>query len=1489
MARLTSWQSIPTKAVDDADRAIKAKAWGDAQRANVGSAWANVQREMTNQLIKDAGYDMPGEQYEIGGEVPRQSGISSGAMARTLPEYDEGALPDELSRITDDAPTPEIPELPFRPTMRPGLGPRTLQPPPFPLSPSKPVETSDEFIQKLLGGTITGGDLVSETARGIMKQGESRIGNVASTLLKDADRTTIQGARAFDEELRALGAAGLGAVGGGVAGYAATEGQSPAARVAGAVAGVGAGVLNSGKLRRGRVRPTGLLADEAAQFLEQARESGGGGLGDAAGGFARATGSGGAGGGVPKQVPVERFYHGKAEDEIGEYPRAGKLVDGRVVRKEVPDTGSISASLGDDWEELPGIREVPLEYFEAPPVVNARVRKLAEQIAESGELNPLIVILDAEGPYILEGAHRYDALKLLGAKSFPALVVTESTARMVEAAPTYKKMYHGKATEFDEFDPDKMDPNAKYGPGLYVTDTPKVAGSGDQWNKGYGEQRASRSFQPHDYDLLDAETAKFETLKNDSTMSPEDLQDWRTYLQDLEDSTRRQFGPRKPLTGPNIRPINVPDNLNLLDAEAPVPPELARQSERFLGLQPGFLKGINGEMVYARLFEDIGGSLPELEGKKALNKTLAEWGYDGIRYDGGKAMPMIGDDGNPIRHEAVVIFPESLKKVRNAITGKEGGAFAGVGQDEEGNPTFDPERAVLGVAGGTIAGKIAKKGGVRKVLGDAAGIIPPVKPPTAIGTTPPAKQPPREGFAGNVRLEKYDPEVQPIIKGWADTHADEVAEARRGIISDKQVRSLAESLAHEVGVDAKRWKPGQTMKAEEILTLRGTLHGKAEEVLEAQKAVAAGGDSTPNLLRLRLALEEHAAVQRAVTGVSAEAGRALRQFRQSVDSALADNDTAKMEKILRTIGGRGNAADLAKRLGQVDLKNPQQVYQFIRSATTPQLGDYITELFYNSILSSPKTHIVNIASNLINTISSPIERGVAAAVDAPLALLSGRPRARFFGEAGADTYGLLAGLSEGTRAALYTLKNGFTLEQASKLEFRPQAFKGKVGAVINTPSRALQAADQFFSAVLYSGALHGEAYRRAAKATNVRGGQAQRVADLLANPDKALLDRAGHIADYRLYRQEPGKLTERLLHLRDVDVGAGIKPLRFVLPFLQTPANIFKFGLERSPAAWLNPKMWRHVIEKNPEASDEIARALMGSFLAAGIATLYANGQVDITGEAPRGAAERDQFYREGKQAFAVGVGGTNVQYQRIEPVNQTLSQVAAVVDAIKKNDKTADEKAALVVTTIGKNLVSQSYLRGLADALEAFTEPDQNLGTASARFLGSLIPGSSLLRGAAQQLDPVIRKPEGVTERVAAGLPGLSSSVPPRRTVLGNEVRRESSALIPVNITTATDDPVTKELGRLKINVGFAGKSVRGLDLTREEQDTYQRVVGGQIKDLLSRLVETDGYRSLDDRTKAALLERAVTRARDAASGRFLSEQDAGQVRERILRKKAG
>lgn len=107
-------------------------------------------------------------------------------------------------------------------------------------------------------------------------------------------------------------------------------------------------------------------------------------------------------------------------------PLAGPVVSGLRVRNHIDNLGSIEASF-EDYVTLKGIREVPFSLFTGPDGMTRRIEALMADIEESGEITPFIVAIDSHnGPYILEGAHRYDALQYLDKPTFPALIVFDN-------------------------------------------------------------------------------------------------------------------------------------------------------------------------------------------------------------------------------------------------------------------------------------------------------------------------------------------------------------------------------------------------------------------------------------------------------------------------------------------------------------------------------------------------------------------------------------------------------------------------------------------------------------------------------------------------------------------------------------------------------------------------------------------------------------------------------------------------------------------------------------------------------------------------------------------------------------------------------------------------------------------------------------------------------------------------------------------------------
>ncbi|MFW6173142.1 MAG: ParB N-terminal domain-containing protein [Elusimicrobiota bacterium] len=134
----------------------------------------------------------------------------------------------------------------------------------------------------------------------------------------------------------------------------------------------------------------------------------------------------------PEKKTIEKTGQHTSQDtefDIPDYPIVSGTISGLYIRPNVPNMLSIEATIPHPII-LDGIREVPMSAFVLDTDTNITndeyVKDLASQIKENQEINPLIVGYDSEGPYIIEGAHRYDALKYLGKKSFPAIVAIDT-------------------------------------------------------------------------------------------------------------------------------------------------------------------------------------------------------------------------------------------------------------------------------------------------------------------------------------------------------------------------------------------------------------------------------------------------------------------------------------------------------------------------------------------------------------------------------------------------------------------------------------------------------------------------------------------------------------------------------------------------------------------------------------------------------------------------------------------------------------------------------------------------------------------------------------------------------------------------------------------------------------------------------------------------------------------------------------------------------
>ncbi|WP_070152610.1 thermonuclease family protein [Sphingobium phenoxybenzoativorans] len=701
-------------------------------------------------------------------------------------------------------------------------------------------------------------------------------------------------------------------------------------------------------------------------------------------------------------------------------------------------------------------------------------------------------------------------------------------------------------------------------------------------------------------------------------------------------------------------------------------------------------------------------------------------------------------------------------------------------------------------------------------------------------------------FAGNIRLSKLE-SPQDIKRALTMTNqrVGSFDAATRGRIAQAET----EQLASEIGMTARQLlsrRAGQAFNAEQALAARQILAKSGNELVNMARAIQRLDDpGEEKLAAFRQAWVRHVAIQEQIAGITAEAGRTLAQFRMVADGRNVRGN------ILNALSEGGGGKERLKAAADLILENadsPGDMNKMAAKALKPKFLDQINEFWINSLLSGPATHVVNAVSNTMTALAQIPEHAVAAGIGGArqLALQKHRTDRVLFSELGARTVGLLQGTREGLAQAARTWRTGEGSDFAGKVEARTQdAIPGKVGNVIRTPTRLLNASDELFKGMARRMELSGLAVRKAAS-EGLTGEEAKaRAAELLANPTEEMLDRA---FDYGRYLTFQRPLGEGMQHIsRGIQKIPGFK---FIVPFVRTPTNLLKFAVERSPAAPILTE-WRRDVAAGGERRDlAVARMLVGTGVGAVAAKMAANGL--ITGNGPADEQAAALLRADGWQPYSIKIGDKYVSYSRLDPFATTLGVAAGLVELQDHmTEKQQDEVAALLTASIVQNLSSKTWLSGMSGVIEAINDPTRYADSFLQR-LGSSFAVPAGVAQLARTVDPTMREAESVLDAVRARVPGLSKTLEPRRDIWGQPIVMEGGLgpdiVSPVRQSTRENDPVTKALLDAGVHIS---KPPEKDDMTAREYGQFHELSGSIAKDQIGELVTTPEWKGMDREDK--------------------------------------
>ena len=710
-------------------------------------------------------------------------------------------------------------------------------------------------------------------------------------------------------------------------------------------------------------------------------------------------------------------------------------------------------------------------------------------------------------------------------------------------------------------------------------------------------------------------------------------------------------------------------------------------------------------------------------------------------------------------------------------------------------------------------------------------------------------------FAGNINLNKIDApdKVKNVIDDIAKNN-DDFMEARRGVVRFGSDGEELAALAKETGLTEDELinrKKGSAFNAETAYQARVLNIESASNLTRLAKKAQGTDASAEDMFAFEEALNSHVAIQEQIAGITAEAGRALRSFRETVSSADVLRSKA-IKDYIQAKGGGEKIEEMATFISNLD--TPEQIAKFSKDAVKPKFRDKLQELWINSLLSSPSTHIVNVVSNGIVAATRMPEYAVASLLGAGR---KGSDKVSFT-ETGGRIYGSMYGFLDGMRAFKNALIDPSSVDDPlTKLELQRQnSISGIKGEVVRLPGRFLTAEDQLFKSVGYRQELWGQAIRKAKS----EGKGIKRAYEIMDDPAKNFPDielKARDTARYQTFTNPLGSTGQKIQNIIQNHPWT-----RYIAPFVRTPVNIVKYAGQRTPLG-VFAKSYKEAIKKGgAEADLARARVIVGSTAMASMAMLANDGLV--TGRGPADYREKSILRETGWQPYSIRVGDTYYAYNRFEPVGILFGLAADWSDiykyvskeTAKENELELGELATMMAASFTENITNKTFLTGISDFINVMFNPDRYGEASLQRFFASFIPTASYY--VRKNNDPLIRDSQSFMDAFYNRIPGLSTELPARRNVFGEERRFQEGAapkflgtlgktFSPVAKSTITNDVVFNELVDLKITPPTPKRTIGGVDLTPKQYESLlMEMIPLQTKARLEDYIKSPEYQAL-------------------------------------------
>ncbi|WP_156771727.1 hypothetical protein [Labrys sp. WJW] len=627
---------------------------------------------------------------------------------------------------------------------------------------------------------------------------------------------------------------------------------------------------------------------------------------------------------------------------------------------------------------------------------------------------------------------------------------------------------------------------------------------------------------------------------------------------------------------------------------------------------------------------------------------------------------------------------------------------------------------------------------------------------------------------------------------------------------------------------------------------------------------------------------------------------------------------------IRASGGRvvrRNRAEFAPDQATIDsLKtvNPDMLVQLmvdsagdvrnLRKVTQPsflrRIQDFASYYYASNLLWGWKTQVNNLVSNTVTALVRPAERVIGSysmgeagasirqqAVKQYLYMASSLPdawnaavEAFRLGDSRLAMHNLdLYGTPTQGNRALYRWK---PWDSMANVSYNTMASFGNMGKMaVGGSLRFLAAADEAAKVITYRSIVGAKAHLEAADL----GLSGKELAEHVNGRLTAAFDDAGRATDMDAKRE-----AQIATLSQDLDTGvlaagarsfqsfaAQFPPARLFVPFVKTPVNLVRYGINLTPGLNALSKDFREAFQGRKGDTPEMRKVFMAQ--ARGQASLGLtfslltgvmayNGM--ITGPGPGDSETRRNLMATGWKPFAYRRENADgsVTYTPLKdmlgPFAIPFTIAAAVGEASQHegvDQGVIERTAAALSLALTKGLADQTYLKNLHQAMDMLMSGEgRQVERQAGNIASNFVPASSLLRNAnAAFMDDEMRDAVSIMDQMIATIPGLSSALPPRRDIWGDPIHAK------LGLSSTADGIVDLEMERLAMDTAD-GKSIAGITPTGTGYD-LRDVTMEDGRNAYDRLQELSGHLpgapSLKSQVAKVMQSEAYLKAPDGSS----------------------